>query len=144
MHPAPRTKPIALAFLAGLAAGALQPLEAAAQSAIKVTVNGEAITTNEINQRARFLRLVSKDAAGPAVTRMATEELIEEKLKLAEAKRLKITATDQQVDNAFASIASRMYFAPLYTGMPTLTRGDFVDRLVCIDENQIDTIRAEI
>jgi peptidyl-prolyl cis-trans isomerase SurA len=123
MNPASRSKPFALAVLIGLAAaGSLAPRGAAAQSAIKVIVNGEAITTNEINQRARFLRLVSKDI-GPAATRLATEEMIEEKLKLAEAKRLKVTATDQQVDNAFAAIAARSKIAPAQLAQALAAQG---------------------
>lgn len=108
---------IRFGFSAGLAcglfgAGAMAPAPATAQSAIKVVVNSEPITTNEINQRARFLRLVARDMSGPALVNMATEELIEEKMKLQEAKRLKISANDAQVDQAFGAIASRVKLSP--------------------------------
>lgn len=104
------TKALALATMVALAG--LAPSPARAQSSIKIVVNGEPITTNEINQRARFLRLVARDAGGSQLQRMAADELVEEKLKLQEAKRLKINVTEQQVDAAVASIAQRVKLAP--------------------------------
>lgn len=89
---------------------------AAAQSAIKVVVNGEPITSNEINQRARFLRLVARELSGAQLTKQATEELIDEKLKLLEAKRVKISASEAQVDQALANIAERVKLAPSQLG----------------------------
>lgn len=85
---------------------------AAAQSAIKAIVNGEPVTTNEIAQRARFLRLVQRDLSGDALMKQATEEMVEEKLKLQEAKRLKITVNEAQVDAAVATIAQRVRLTP--------------------------------
>ena len=102
---------------AGLLAGAtiasiLTAGTALAQTAIRVIVNGEAITSNEIAQRARFLRVVDRQTTGASVERAAMEELVEEKLKLQEAKRVGITVGDPQVEAAFASIAARLKISP--------------------------------
>lgn len=79
---------------------------------IKVVVNGEAVTSHEIDTRARFLRMVDRSTTGASVQRAAMEELVEEKLKLQEAKRVGITVPDSQVDSAFGSIAARLKVSP--------------------------------
>jgi len=99
----------ALACVAGLGFASIAPASAASQ--IRVVVNGEPITSNEIASRARLLRLTSRTSAA-SVERAATEELIDDKLKLQEAKRVGISASDQQVDAAFASIAGRLKISP--------------------------------
>lgn len=91
---------------------AAAPRPAEAQSAIKVVVNGEPVTTNEINQRARFLRLVQRDLSGEQLVKQATEELVEERLKAQEAKRMKLAVNEQQVDAAIAQIAQRVKLSP--------------------------------
>lgn len=102
----------ALATIACVAVfGLASTAPASAASQIRVVVNGEPITSNEIAERARLLRLTSRTSAA-SVERAATEELIEDKLKIQEAKRVGITATDQQVDAAFASIAGRLKISP--------------------------------
>lgn len=98
---------IACVALVGLASVA----PAAAASQIRVVVNGDPITSNEIAERARLLRLTSRTSAA-SVERAATEELIEDRLKIQEAKRVGVTASDQQVDAAFASIAGRLKISP--------------------------------
>lgn len=96
--------------IAGLAAVALWLVlssggPAVAQSAIKVLVNDHPITTFDVSNRARFLRLTSSGRAGE---KQAIEELIDERLKLQEARRLNITVSDEEVDEAIARIAQRM------------------------------------
>lgn len=102
----------ALAMFACVAAfGFASVAPATAASQIRVVVNGDPITSNEIAERARLLRLTSRTSAA-SVERAATEELIEDRLKIQEAKRTGITVTDQQVDAAFASIAGRLKISP--------------------------------
>ena len=48
---------------------------------VTMTVNGEPVTSNEIAERSRLLRMTSH-STGASVERQATEELIDEKLKL--------------------------------------------------------------
>ncbi len=92
--------------VAALGIAALAPAEA---QQIKVVVNDQVITTGEIATRAKFLQLTQRP---PNPTRAATEELIAEKLQVQEAKRLGITATNTEVNEAFASIATRVKLSP--------------------------------
>ena len=101
---------------AGLLAGATIAFlaatgEVSAQS-IRVVVNGEAVTSNEIATRARFLRMVDRQTTGASVERAAMEELVDEHLKLQEAKRVGVEVSQAQVDGAFAGIASRLKISP--------------------------------
>ena len=98
-----------IACVAGFGLASVAPASAASQ--IRVVVNGEPITTSEIAERTRLMRLTSKTSAA-SVERAATEELIEDKLKLQEGKRVGISVSDAQVDAAFASIAGRMKISP--------------------------------
>ena len=109
-----RNRAAAIAVI--LAAAAIAFLTSAdgarAQTSIKVVVNSEAITSNEISTRARFLRMVDRSTTAASVERAAMEELVEEKLKLQEAKRVGVTVPQTQVDAAFASIAARLKVTP--------------------------------
>lgn len=99
----------ALVLSAALAIGSFAP--AFAQSTIKVVVNDDAITSYDIAQRARLLQLTTRRSAG-AAKKAAVEELIDERIKVQEAERLKVTVSESQVDEAFASIASRTKMSP--------------------------------
>ncbi len=66
---------------------------------IKYIVNDVPITTGDIQHRAAFLRLQRKKGD-------AANEMIEQTLRLAEAKRLGIRISDAQVDEAYARFAS--------------------------------------
>lgn len=98
---------VAVALVAGWAV--LGPLPAVAQSAIKVLVNGQPITTYDIRNRAQLLRLTSGGRAGE---KQAIDELIEENLKLQEAKARGVDISEAEVDQAFATVASRTKLPP--------------------------------
>jgi peptidyl-prolyl cis-trans isomerase SurA len=83
--------------------------EAAAQSAVKVLVNDEPITTYDVKSRTQFLKLTSQGRAGE---NEAVEELIDERLKLQEAERRNVTISEQQIEEAFAEIATRAKMSP--------------------------------
>ena len=74
---------------------------AAAQSSIRVLVNGDILTSYDIAQRARLLPLFGNKGGEKA----ATEELIDEMLKLQEARKRGIRVDDERVDASFASMA---------------------------------------
>lgn len=78
---------------------AAQPSHAA-QSSIKVVVNGDIITSYDIAQRARMLPLFGVKGG----EKQATEDLIEDTLKFQEARRIRVRIPDQQVDAAFVSL----------------------------------------
>ena len=101
----------------------------AAQSSIRVVVNGEPITSNEIATRARFLRLVDRTTTGASLERAARDELIEERLKFQEAKRVGLTVTQSEVDTAFANIAQRLKATPAQLAQGLGAQGISVDTL---------------
>ncbi|RUU51262.1 peptidylprolyl isomerase, partial [Mesorhizobium sp. M2C.T.Ca.TU.002.02.1.1] len=93
-------------FSAGLAllvAAASVSVTAAVQPAfaaeIKYVVNGIPITSGDIAHRTAFFKLQHKKGD-------AKEEMIDQTLRLAEAKRLGIRISDQQVDAAYQRFAS--------------------------------------
>lgn len=95
----------AVVALTGNALVAVGSTPVAAQSTqrIAILVNDQAISEFDIVQRVRLLKLTGASGSRSA----ATTELIEERLKLQEAKRLGISVTEQEVDNALLGIAKR-------------------------------------
>jgi len=87
------------------------PLPARAGMSIEALVNGVAITSFDVAQRAKLLQLTGRMAAGRA-QKAALEELIEEKLQLEAMKRQGVSVSDRQVDEAFGSIAQRVKLTP--------------------------------
>ncbi len=71
---------------------------------IKVLVNNSPITNYDIKRRAAFLKL---RRVGGNRTQKATEELIEERIKMQEASKTRSVAKDPVVNKAFASFAKR-------------------------------------
>jgi peptidyl-prolyl cis-trans isomerase SurA len=86
------------AALVGLALSASMALPALA--ATKVEVNGEAISDSQVAQRLKLFAIEGKSGQ-----KAAMEELINEALMMQEAKRLGITVTDSQVDEALLNVA---------------------------------------
>ncbi len=80
-----------------LAIGAAAPATAAT---VKVRVNGEGITDFDIAQRLKLFSL-----EGRSGQKAASDELVNEALQMQEAKRLGITVTDTEVDNAMLNVA---------------------------------------
>jgi peptidyl-prolyl cis-trans isomerase SurA len=77
---------------------------AVAQNVV-VIVNGDPITAIDIEQRTKFIQLSTQKTP----TRQdVLNELIDEKLKVKEAKRWGIDVPDSEVDNTYASMAGRM------------------------------------
>ena len=98
----------AVAMLAGLT---VADNSAHARSKIEIIVNDVAITSYQINQRARLLRLVTRKGAAHT-KRLARQELIDETLQLHEAKRRGMSVNQAQVDAAFGSIAKNAKLTP--------------------------------
>jgi peptidyl-prolyl cis-trans isomerase SurA len=76
---------------------------------IVVIVNGEPITALDIEQRSKLTQLSTQKA--PA-RQDVIEELIIEKLKVKEAKRLGLEVSAEDIDTAFAGMAGRMRLTP--------------------------------
>jgi len=87
------------ALLVGLMIALSAALPAGAAS-VKVTVNGTPITDVQVAQRLKLFQL-----EGRSGSKAATQELIDEVLMLAEAKRLGIVISDAQVAEALLNVA---------------------------------------
>jgi peptidyl-prolyl cis-trans isomerase SurA len=81
------------------------PIGPAAAQQVAVIVNGEPITTYDIEQRARFFTLTSHK---PAVRQEVVDDLINDKLKVQVAKKYKLDITEKDVDTAFGNMGKRM------------------------------------
>lgn len=73
-----------------------------AQTRIAVAVNNGVVTTNQIAQRARFLRITGFKGDTRAE---AQRQLINEELQFQEGKRVNFSIPDKAVDEAFANVA---------------------------------------
>lgn len=80
------------------------PATAHAQQVVAF-VNGEPITTLDVEYRAKFIQLSTKK---PPARREVLDSLIDEILEINEAKRFGIDVPDSEVDNAYANMATRM------------------------------------
>jgi peptidyl-prolyl cis-trans isomerase SurA len=81
----------------------------AAAQQVLVMVNGEPITSYDVDQRAKF-HLLSTHKASPR--QAVIDELINEKLKVQVVKRYKIDITDKDVESSFSDMARRMRLSP--------------------------------
>src|SRR3954463_7034387 len=81
------------------------PSQLHAQS-IAVMVNGEPITHYDIEQRSKLNTLSHKAATRQQVI----DELIDEKVKIKEAKKFGVDPTATDIDAAFGQMSSRMHF----------------------------------
>jgi peptidyl-prolyl cis-trans isomerase SurA len=95
---------LAIGLCLGIMSGIAQ-----AQTSIKVIVGDQPITNYEIAQRAKFIQLTQRVANA---TKMATDELIDEKLQIAEARKRGITVSEAEVNEAYGNIASRLKMSP--------------------------------
>lgn len=76
---------------------------AAHAAEIKFVVNGNVVTTTDIQRRAAFLKL---QRAKGNLNKEASDQMVEQTLRLAEMKRLGINIPDKQVDEAYARFAA--------------------------------------
>jgi peptidyl-prolyl cis-trans isomerase SurA len=76
---------------------------------VAVMVNGEPITSYDIEQRSKLTAL-STHKAPPRHD--VIEELINEKVKIKEAKRYGVDPSASDIDGAFAQMSSRMHLTP--------------------------------
>jgi peptidyl-prolyl cis-trans isomerase SurA len=92
-----------------LALATVAPTTGARAQQIVVIVNGEPITALDIDQRSKLIELSTHKV--PA-RQGVIDELIDEKLKVREAKKFNLEVSATEVDNTYASMASRMRFTP--------------------------------
>lgn len=98
----------ALVFAAVAAFGVAAPPAGAQGSCVAAIVNDLSITSLEVNQRARFTLMVSRapDTADTRdrASRQMLNTMIDERLQLAEAKRLGISVSTQEIDERIQQI----------------------------------------
>ena len=92
-----------------LVLAAAAPATTARAQVVVVLVNGEPITALDIEQRSKLAQISTQKT--PA-RQEVIDELINEKLKVREAKRWGLEVTPSEVDQAFAQMASRMRLSP--------------------------------
>lgn len=93
----------ASALIIGVMLSVASAMPTLAQS-VKVTVNGTPITDLQISQRVKLFALEGNSGG----TKGAMEQLVDEAMQLGEAKRLGITVTNAQIDDAFLQIARNL------------------------------------
>src|SRR5450756_68424 len=76
---------------------------------VAVMVNGDPITTYDIEQRSK-LNVLSTHK--PADRQQVLNDLIDEKLKIKEAKKFGVDPSSTDIDQAYASMSSRMRISP--------------------------------
>src|SRR6202167_1917754 len=72
---------------------------------VVVFVNGQPITTLDVEHRSKFIQLSTKK---PPSRKEALDSLIDEILEIAEAKRFTIEISDSDVENNYKTVAKRM------------------------------------
>ena len=82
-----------------------------AQNRIVIIVNDEPITSYDISQRSRLLQLTTGSSDEEAIE-LARKELINERLKLKETKRLGISVNPEELEIAYQTIAERTRMTP--------------------------------
>lgn len=86
---------------------AAQPSPARAQ--VAVMVNGQPITDLDIQQRSKLIALTTHKSPS---RKEVIQELIDDKLKVKEAKKYTIDLSQSDVDSAYASMGARMRLSP--------------------------------
>jgi peptidyl-prolyl cis-trans isomerase SurA len=94
---------VAAAILAALAMFAASP-EAHAQQVVAF-VNGQPITTLDVEHRGKFLQLATKKSVS---RKEALDSLVDEILEITEAKRFSIDVPDSEVENSYKNVARHM------------------------------------
>jgi peptidyl-prolyl cis-trans isomerase SurA len=83
--------------------------ESPAHAQVAVMVNGEPITHYDIEQRSKLIFLSAKKTPD---RQQVIDELIDEKVKIREAKKFGIDPSAADIDQSYAAMSSRMRIAP--------------------------------
>src|SRR5882724_10430926 len=98
-----QTRLVAIALAALVASAAVAP-RASADSSIRVLVNDEAITSFDIAQRTKLMAM-AREKGG---IKEATEQLINEVIEIADAKKHGIVISDARIDQAYIQISKNI------------------------------------
>lgn len=84
---------------------ALAPADIAHAQQIVALVNGEPITEFDIEQRSKLIRLSTRKSPS---RKEVLEELINEKVKIREAKKFNLSVSSPEIETAYAGMGQRM------------------------------------
>ncbi|MBS0530139.1 MAG: peptidylprolyl isomerase [Proteobacteria bacterium] len=76
---------------------------------VVVMVNGEPVTSFDIEQRTRLIQISTRKTP---TRQQVIDELIDEKLKIREAKKYGVNPTSSDIDQSYASMGTRMRMSP--------------------------------
>jgi len=96
--------------------GLVCPAQAQTEQSIAVLVNDDPITLYDIEQRQRFLAVTTQEQPSPALTKKATDMLIEERLQLQQGKKLGITPDEEEVQKVLVGMAQNNQMTPEQLG----------------------------
>ena len=102
MMPGLRKRLVLLSLMAAIVTGTASVSVPAVASEVKYVVNGQVVTSYDIQRRVAFLKL---QRAKGNLNQLAADQMIEQSLKQAEMKRMNIRITDKAVDDAYARFA---------------------------------------
>lgn len=106
-HPSRPLSRLPLIAAGALFLGLALPGAAGAQSIVAI-VNGAPISSMDVQSRGNLMRLSGR----PVSQKEVVEELIEERIKMMEARRVNLLPTDREVDLIFAGMAARSKLTP--------------------------------
>ncbi len=98
----------AIVAAACVVAATAMPGRAFAQQ-VELIVNGDVITTYDVEQRMKFIMLSTHK---PPVRSEVVEELINEKLKTQSGLKYKVEISEKDVDQSYADMGRRMHLTP--------------------------------
>ena len=110
---------LSVAVFVGLALTASAPAALAQGAQIAALVNDQAVSEFDVQQRMQLHKLSGKAGS----RKDALDELVEERLKLSEARKLKVSIGDTEVDAAFGNMAKGMKLTPEQLTMALSQRG---------------------
>lgn len=96
---------VTLWLLAMTAGYLLVPTQTALAQQVAVVVNGDPITTFDIEQRSKLIQLTTHKTPS---RQEVVEDLINDKVKIQLAKRYKLELSDSDIDSSFGDMARRM------------------------------------
>jgi peptidyl-prolyl cis-trans isomerase SurA len=101
----PRARQTALAAIVLAALAVLTASSEARAQQVVAFVNGQPITTLDVEHRGKFLQLATKK---PVTRKEALDSLIDEVLEITEAKRFSVNVPDSEVENSYKNVARHM------------------------------------
>jgi len=88
---------------------AIHPHFALAQNqGVVATVNDVPITTLDIDQNLQLMKILGENPEGPDSRKAALRTMIDEIIKIAEAKKYKVNASDKEIDAQIERVAKSL------------------------------------